>query len=562
MESRLNQQGYEKTIGLGLLLTTICITPMLSMDPINPPKFLSLIIFAFLIGGQLLFSSNKKELMVSRNFFVISLTMMLLIILNLFLTGGDFWTKFYGVSGRNTGALTYLSLCIFLLGSFVSAIDSDLSKLTKYVTVTGVISLVYSFIQALGIDPFNWVNPYSPVFGFLGNPNFHSSFMAMIGVGSFSHAIIKKITNTQRLIYFLITFLCLVSVYTTKSQQGFLVYGAGIVLPIYLATRGRVKRIQLLLGIATVCATGIFTLLGMLQIGPLTKFLYKESVTYRGDYWQAGWKMATENPLFGIGFDQYGLWYRRTRSIEATLRRGPEFTSNAAHNVLIDFAASGGFLMLTVYLVIVGFTINAIINICRDHNLENQFIPGLIGMWIAYQAQSIISINQIGLAIWGWVLSGTIIGFSFKNSGNSRSVKNNFNTGHKILKNGRQQLTASMFLFSFLFSSVGALIAGPIMLNSMRYKDALESADQSKIVAASHYFPIDETRMGEIAILLTQNKLDAEALVLAQEITARFPDSFQAWRLISQLSTSTDDDKVEAVQEMKRLDPNNPDLKK
>ena len=43
----------------------------------------------------------------------------------------------------------------------------------------GVASLGYGLVQALGGDPFDWVNPYSPVFGFLGNPNFQSSFAAL-----------------------------------------------------------------------------------------------------------------------------------------------------------------------------------------------------------------------------------------------------------------------------------------------------------------------------------------------------------------------------------------------
>jgi tetratricopeptide (TPR) repeat protein len=38
---------------------------------------------------------------------------------------------------------------------------------------------------------------------------------------------------------------------------------------------------------------------------------------------------------------------------------------------------------------------------------------GLIAAWIGYQSQSIVSIDNIGIAIWGWVLNGVIIGVSF-----------------------------------------------------------------------------------------------------------------------------------------------------
>jgi hypothetical protein len=31
--------------------------------------------------------------------------------------------------------------------------------------------------------------------------------------------------------------------------------------------------------------------------------------------------------------------------------------------------------------------------------------------WICYQTQSLISINQVGLALWGWVLTGALIAY-------------------------------------------------------------------------------------------------------------------------------------------------------
>ena len=38
----------------------------------------------------------------------------------------------------------------------------------------------------------------------------------------------------------------------------------------------------------------------------------------------------------------------------------------------------------------------------------------LFSAWIAYQAQSLISIEFIGVSIWGWTLGGALIGLSLK----------------------------------------------------------------------------------------------------------------------------------------------------
>jgi hypothetical protein len=360
----------------------------------------------------------------------------------------------------------------------------------------------------------------------------------------------------------LTTFLCLLSVYVTKSQQGLLVFGIGSVIPLVAFLKTRVNRIQAI-GLAILGSlSGLLAILGMLQIGPLEKLLYKESVTYRGDYWRAGWRMALENPLFGVGFDQYGDWYRRTRDIDAVLRRGPEFTSNAAHNVLIDFAASAGFMFLLVYLVLVFLTLKGIIQIFQAKGAQNPIIVAIMGMWLAYQAQSLISINQIGLAIWGWVLSGLIIGFSKSLSNvNPDSVSNSSKQGGRTSQSRKSGLKFQGVLITSFFGLVGAILSGPIMFNSITYMSALKSGTQSRVVDAAYLKPEEVSRMGEVAILLSQNKLEKDALDLTRDIVKKFPDSFEGWRYISQLPGSTEEEKSFARKEMKRLDPNNPDLK-
>lgn len=561
MNSTLPRLHLEKNLGIGLMVTTLALAPTLAIDPINPPKFLALVSFAALLGGQLLISKSLWDFKTFRIAYFLSLTFALLLILNLFFTSGDVWRKLFGAFGRNTGVLTYFALLTLLIVSFAAAKGSNLTKVSNYIKWTGAVSLAYGLIQFIGLDPFDWSNPYSPVFGFLGNPNFHSSFVAMFAVMTFTNFLSSGNSSKVRLIYLGITLLSLGSIYTTKSQQGFLVFAAGILIPGYVFLRNRLNRIQRITAYSFVLMMGFGSILGMLQIGPLAKFLYKESVTYRGDYWNAGWGMAMENPLLGVGFDQYGNWYRRFRSLEATLRRGPEMTSNAAHNVFIDFAASGGFILLCVYIAFVVLTIKAITKILRNSNLDSKEVIAIIGMWVAYQAQSVISINQIGLAIWGWVLSGLIIGYSMS-LGKDDSSKNDVtkNVGPRIKSPSVQTLGASQFMFSLLFFLVGAVISAPVLLSSINYKNALESSNQEKIVASAFLKPYEETRMGEVALILNQNNLNKESLALTQKIVARYPDSFEGWRLISQLSPEGSEEKAQAIREMKRLDPLNPDI--
>ena len=57
-------------------------------------------------------------------------------------------------------------------------------KLAHLLVWVGLASGLYGVLQALGGDPFDWINPYSPVFGFFGNPNFQASFMGMAAVAA------------------------------------------------------------------------------------------------------------------------------------------------------------------------------------------------------------------------------------------------------------------------------------------------------------------------------------------------------------------------------------------
>jgi hypothetical protein len=48
--------------------------------------------------------------------------------------------------------------------------------------------------------------------------------------------------------------------------------------------------------------------------------------------------------------------------------------------------------------------------VLRSKKYDPIFVAISVG-WLGYQLQSLISINQIGLAIWGWVLTGALIAY-------------------------------------------------------------------------------------------------------------------------------------------------------
>jgi O-antigen ligase len=549
-----------RILGWTALLATVMVMPWAANDPINVPKLAVLSVGGFMALGALLanrdvmFKKQYRLLLVFGAAFVTQLTVVLLV------SGTNFNQEFFGTFGRATGYVAYVALASLLMCAAVCASTFALRRFVWSLLAAGLISIVYGIIQALKLDPINWVNQYSPVIGFLGNPNFQSSFVGFSGVMVFSLLISQGVKPLLRAGYFMYLAAAGYVIKETASQQGFLVLLGGIAVVLFIwITRSKVKFLaipSLLLGFVGVA----LVTLGSLNTGPMASILYKPSVTYRGDYWRAGWKMSTENPLFGVGLDSYGDWYRRARTIEASLRRGPDIVSNAAHNVLLDFSSNGGFPLLAIYLFMMVLVVVAAIKVIKRTAGFDPVFAGLFAVWIAYQSQSIISLNQLGLAVWGWVISGLIIGFEI----NTREVEEVRKQGpreKKVPAKAKQKVMPVTVVGIFAGLLVGFTIGTAPLVASINYKSALESGNVQELESATNLRPAYCNERIQIATILSSNNFEDRALNVLLTGRSLFPDCFDLWRLISKLPSTKSEEITEAKAQMKRLDPLNSNLK-
>jgi len=551
------ESSLGRIIGWGLIATTLLVTPLWSLDPINPIKMLVVVPVGFMCLALIL--ANRKSVSWGSYKIVLGLVAAFVVwqVLVVLISGGELNQQLFGSQGRNTGLITYFAFSLIFLGSLVASNAELLKRLVLVVSIVGVASLGYGVIQAVGADPFNWVNPYSPVFGFLGNPNFQSSLVGILGAIVFAQLFDKGLKIQLKALIGIYLLVTLYVIKETASQQGFLVFALGIsvVVGLYVVQPNRGFGI----GYGVLSILGFFVVLfGTLNKGPLGSLLYKDSVTYRGDYWRAGWNMTVDHPLFGVGMDSYGDWYRRSRTLAATLRRGPDTTSNAAHNVFLDISSYGGFPLLIIYVALMALVVVSAFKVLKRSKGFNPVFAGLVGGWVAFQAQSIISINQIGLAMWGWVLSGLIIGYEI----NTRNVV----VVEAVSKKGRvagkpAQTSASSVVALFVAFILGVLVGMPPYVASARYKSALETSNPTVIQEAAYLWPIDSSRMIQVAMTLNENKLEAQGLEVAIDATKKFPNNYSVWATLDAMKSATAEQKAQAQKEMKRLDPLNPNLK-
>jgi hypothetical protein len=309
------------------------------------------------------------------------------------------------------------------------------------------------------------------------------------------------------------------------------------------------------LGVVTL---GAFGVLGTLQVGPFTALLYKDSVSLRGQYWFAGIHMGLKNPLTGVGFDSYGDWYRFFRRSSALIRPGIDTVSNTAHNVFIDIFSFGGFPLLVTYALIVVFTGYCII---RHSYMNRKFdftFVGLVSAWICFQTQSLISINQIGLAIWGWILSSAIIAYT--------RIHAKVAISSAVVKQNSKQIQSvvSPSLKVFSFAVVGFVLAVPPLSADVKWRSAQQTRQVQNVqnsLIPSYFNPQNVGKYLNTCTSFAQSNFPDLALDCALETVKFDPRSFEAWRIIALLPNSTALQKSEAKRHMKKLDPLNPNLK-
>jgi O-antigen ligase len=556
--------SVEKTIAwflfFGVTFTTLFLMTDTVTDPVNVTKLFA----AGCVGGgvfAIAFAFGIKEMWASTKLLVIATVLFLVAGLNAVLNSPTpLVQNLYGVFGRQTGYVTYIVLIMSALGATLLRSRKSFDLVVWALLASGAVNVLYcAWAIAFG-DFIGWNNPYGNILGLFGNPNFIGAFLGMFITGSVAFAFSAHFAWKYRIAFFAFGLVALYEIKNSHAVQGLVVTGAGLaMIGFYLVrsrTKGWVVTTGYLIGVAVL---GAFALSGALQKGPLASLIYKTSVSLRGQYWNAGITMGSEHPMTGLGMDSYGNYYRLSRSeYAATTLPGPNTVTNAAHNVIIDIFAYGGYPLLISYVAILGIGIWAILRVTfRQRKYDGTFVA-LSTTWLAYQLQSIISINQVGLAIWGWVLIGALVAYEYSTRPKPESAE-------KPQKIKQKELVFSPQLVGGLGVVIGALIAVPPMSADMKWRSALKAQNVQQVEAAltpSYLAPRDSSRLAQAVLLFENSKLPDLAYKYAKEGVVFSPDYFDAWKALYSISKSTQDDRDLALKNMKRLDPYNPDVLK
>jgi hypothetical protein len=282
--------------------------------------------------------------------------------------------------------------------------------------------------------------------------------------------------------------------------------------------------------------------------------------------------MGNANLFSGVGLDSYGANYRLYRDESALVLPGANVTTDAAHNVFLDFFAGSGLPGFLMYLILNVFILLRVIKIWRDRSNHGFIGVALVAMWIAYVAQSIVSINQIGLAVWGWVLAGLLIGYSETSKNSSDSTKvieiafKEFLSPFSRVVSGKSSKSADLIPASRAVASFVGLVLGLLaglmpLINDARTRNVIESKNPDAFRAVADSWPQDTVRDYRLIVEFTKYGRDQDAYDLALESTKRFPNEFPGWFSLYQLTTSDSPNKLVLKNKLHQLDPRNPEWK-
>ena len=556
MQKVADENALARVLYVGAAFVTLFVYVGTS-DPVNVTKLVAISSVAFSALGMLL--RGQIALLWREHRLVLLAVLGLLVMgtLSMVASKAPLTQNFYGQSGRQTGFLTYLSLSIVFLAAMTFRQYRNVRNVIWALLVAGGINILYCAIALWGKDPIPWSNPYKTILGTFGNPDFISAFLGLAITAALALAFRKGQSLAFRATVAPAFLLGLYEIKRSHAIQGLVVTAFGLAILGFFLVRAWTKG-KTWTGIYSLLVTGVglLALGGALQKGPLTQYIYKTSVSLRGQYWNAGLQMAKDHPIFGVGFDTYGDWYRQERSLRAaTVQPGPGVITNTAHNVYIDALAANGVIYFACYVaIIVLVSLSALKVIRRSREFDATFVALFIA-WAGYQLQSIVSINQIGLAVWGWILGGAIIAYEkIISQGESVSAPAKVN-GKKVRSTQGSASSAAVAVFGIVGFIVGLLIALPPFVSDAKFQGAVKAGNLKAAVSAINSWPLDSERAARASQLFYQNKQEDLALELARKIVKTNPNYFDGYTLITFSTKITPQERAEAEAQMDRLDP-------
>jgi O-antigen ligase len=278
----------------------------------------------------------------------------------------------------------------------------------RFFGIAGMLITFYGVLQGLGADPVGWKIDYNPFITTLGNPNFTSGFLGLSGI-AILYLVIDAKDRKYQVVYAVGLLANLYILSRSGSIQGVFGFLIGATV-ITLVKLWLINKRYGQVGLVTAAVAGIPVALAVLNIGPLASKLYQGTLRNRFDYWNAAIGMFKDHPIFGVGIDRFGEYYRQY-AVQNQVVQG-QITDNA-HSIYIQLLATGGLILFIPYLLLILFITFTGLRTTIKFQGEDKFKVGAVfGIWLGTITINVVTVDNLGVGIWFWITGGVLVAIS------------------------------------------------------------------------------------------------------------------------------------------------------
>jgi O-antigen ligase len=530
------KSNWESTLILiGAFLVTVVILPNWSYDPVSSPKQYLLTLTAGIALASYILRGFILRDQIKSTFSVAIVIFLLILSINILVNNNVITERLFGIRGRSTGFITFVSLAVIAL---IVSQRAEIKRFFIALLISSLFVSSYFILQINGLDIFTVEEFYSTPSSTLGNPNFVSGF---VGFSLFSSIYFMSRNNLRTSIAAIsVLGLNLFVLSRVVSIQGTiaLIVGFSVFICLHIFV---LKRRTITLAISAVVLASLFNvLLGLVGRGPLSQFLGSSTSFSRLDYWRAAIRMLFDHPIFGVGLDGFRDNYRIYRDEIAIERFGPTQVADSAHNIVFDLFAVGGFPLGLTYIFLSIYPAFLVLRkVVRASQRESTGIL-LLAIWSAYQVQGLSSVYSLGVGIWGWILLGVMVTYS---------------QAEVLTKIDLKSRNFIRITFASIVMFLGSFVSAPQLIAEARFLKLANQGDGQALTQLVTAWPQDSSRIN----LVAQGWQNSGETVRSKDLILKGleinPDFYPHWNLLLNLPNATSSEKRESLSELKRLDP-------
>lgn len=419
--------GYPDALGVVFLSSIVAVVPGLP-DPNAFPKLVVLTLGAALVAPFAVrrwvngWGETPRSTKVVA---ALGLALTVWICLSAAMASSPWPVAVLGWAGFWDGAVTAVAVCAVFL-AVLQLNTTERSRLINWILATATVVCVVGIFQLLGMAV-TGPTVGGPVVGTLGNTNFAAAFWAVLAPIALGQALAPS-RRSRRVFLGSLAAVCAMLAILTGALQGLvLVVFASVCLVLVSAWSNRLSLRSprhLLVGIAlgVVCVVvGALAVRG--GVNPWTFLLEQETFRYRIAYWEAAVDAAFAHPLTGVGPGNLARYVSEFRPEAYVELVGPGVRISAAHNVLLNLAATSGLIAAALWVLVFGAGLGlGTLEIARRTASASWILITLVVALATYLLQAMVSIDVTALWLLGWVVLALALGESHTGTWAARRI--------------------------------------------------------------------------------------------------------------------------------------------